>query len=352
VASLASRGFAEENAEVETNDLAAQSNIFSEGQFGSGVITFTFVPPGAFGSGNFYASEFDCWASPVVIGDLAFAYMDTQESNYKDGLLQLFANDGSTLLAFDNEDGPPGTQSGAVVAGVTVTQAGHAIFRASGMPVPNQPISPIIDYHLYSAIVDPAQSAGEAEDNGASATANPVNARLMTGSISGADVDFFKVFAPAGSRLVVIMDDDPDRDGTFTDTDLTILGVDGASILATGDTVGFVAFSIGDANGADSADNCPDVSNPGQEDSDGDGKSDACDNCPTAFNADQLDTDSDGIGDACVPPPPAGQRVDAACGTCAPGTFPVTAMLIPACLIGWRRQRRRFRAPTSKSPIG
>jgi hypothetical protein len=315
-------------------------------------------------------------------------------------LLQLFANDGSTLLAFDNEDGPPGTQSGAVVAGVTVTQAGHAIFRASGMPVPNQPISPIIDYHLYSAIVDPAQSAGEAEDNGASATANPVNARLMTGSLSGADVDFFKVFAPAGSRLVVIMDDDPDRDGTFTDTDLTILGVDGASILATGDNVGFVAFSIGDANGAgavvvptsgvhfirvthggeaqaldddyrfvvlvdgetivdrdtdgvaDSADNCPDVSNPGQEDSDGDGKSDACDNCPTAFNADQLDTDSDGIGDACVPPPPAGQRVDAACGTCAPGTFPVTAMLIPACLIGWRRQRRRFRAPTSKSPIG
>jgi subtilisin family serine protease len=75
-----------------------------------------------------------------------------------------------------------------------------------------------------------------------------------------------------------------------------------------------------DNDGIDNlADNCPDVANADQTDTDGDGIGDACDsfpldanndvdgdgisghvdNCPATPNADQLDTDSDGIGDAC-----------------------------------------------------
>jgi immune inhibitor A len=46
-------------------------------------------------------------------------------------------------------------------------------------------------------------------------------------------------------------------------------------------------------------DNCPSISNAGQEDGDGDGHGDVCDNCPSIANADQADLDSDGVGDLC-----------------------------------------------------
>ena len=67
----------------------------------------------------------------------------------------------------------------------------------------------------------------------------------------------------------------------------------------------------------DNEDNCPDIENPGQEDSDLDDVGDACDpdsdsdgdgifndldNCPDVPNQDQTDSDGDGKGDACDPP--------------------------------------------------
>ena len=71
----------------------------------------------------------------------------------------------------------------------------------------------------------------------------------------------------------------------------------------------------GDSDGdsiCDNSDNCPDVSNPGQEDCDSDGTGDVCetnsdndgipddcDNCPERFNPAQTDWDNDGLGDTC-----------------------------------------------------
>jgi len=62
----------------------------------------------------------------------------------------------------------------------------------------------------------------------------------------------------------------------------------------------------------DEVDNCPNASNPDQEDADGDGTGDVCDvdvdgdgiapeqdNCPDDPNADQSDVDNDGYGDVC-----------------------------------------------------
>ena len=46
-------------------------------------------------------------------------------------------------------------------------------------------------------------------------------------------------------------------------------------------------------------DNCPETSNPGQEDADLDTIGDVCDNCPDSANTDQSDLDGDGFGDVC-----------------------------------------------------
>jgi Thrombospondin type 3 repeat len=46
-------------------------------------------------------------------------------------------------------------------------------------------------------------------------------------------------------------------------------------------------------------DNCPFVTNPAQEDADGDALGDVCDNCPSDANPGQEDADFDGFGDVC-----------------------------------------------------
>ena len=51
------------------------------------------------------------------------------------------------------------------------------------------------------------------------------------------------------------------------------------------------------------ADNCPNVSNPQQQDGDNDGHGDACDNCPALANPGQEDANKNRTGDVCEPPP-------------------------------------------------
>jgi len=106
---------------------------------------------------------------------------------------------------------------------------------------------------------------------------------------------------------------DTDGDGVV-DSEDNCPNIANANQLNTdGDSEGNACDTDDDNDGVlDAADNCPLVANPGQEDAnsngvgdacegdmDGDGVPDATDNCPLVYNPDQADADGDGTGDAC-----------------------------------------------------
>ncbi len=86
---------------------------------------------------------------------------------------------------------------------------------------------------------------------------------------------------------------DQDEIGDLCDDD-----ADGDKILEDGAEDEVDPCESGQSAGCD--DNCPEVSNHDQQDTDADGVGDACDLCPLVPNAGQEDVDFDGVGDACA----------------------------------------------------
>jgi hypothetical protein len=112
---------------------------------------------------------------------------------------------------------------------------------------------------------------------------------------------------------------DVDGDGILNDLDNCPNVSNSAQEDSDGDGAGDVCDTDEDEDNdgvSNDVDNCPDVANAGQEDADGDNIGDVCDNqddadldgdtvpnasdnCPQVANTDQTDEDEDGVGDAC-----------------------------------------------------
>ena len=140
---------------------------------------------------------------------------------------------------------------------------------------------------------------------------------IDTGTSTGAPaIDIAGTARPQGSRFDMgayeyqLMAYDTDDDGVVDGLDNCPTVSNPGQEDSDNDTVGDACDSCpddanptqADADGddiGDVCDNCPTVSNPGQEDSDNDTIGDACDNCPDIYNPEQDDIDGDGIGDAC-----------------------------------------------------
>ena len=122
------------------------------------------------------------------------------------------------------------------------------------------------------------------------------------------------VVLPAGSASIPLEFDgvlirEHGVGGPYTLTDVTLSRPDADRAICDSGTEVYTTasyaasdFEISDPDGdavESGSDNCPNVSNPIQENSDLDSLGDACDNCPLVDNESQMDTDHDGFGDAC-----------------------------------------------------
>jgi uncharacterized repeat protein (TIGR01451 family) len=188
----------------------------------------------------------DWWVmGGASVGDLIFAYIDTTgaTSIMKDSTLNVSANDGITLIEYDDDDGP---DRSSVVAGANVTQAGDVYFMVGDF-ANNDELTP---YWIYAAVLDPAtDSMTEVEPNNTAGNATPITAfKIVNANMPGyADsYDYFSFSASAGDVIAVSMDNDPDDDVNLFPSELEILGTDGSTVLATGDNT----WEDGNAAGA------------------------------------------------------------------------------------------------------
>ena len=93
---------------------------------------------------------------------------------------------------------------------------------------------------------------------------------------------------------------DGDVFGDVCDNCPTVQNNSQLDMIDGGDGIGDACDDEDSDGTVDATDNCWDIPNPGQENSDNDSHGNACDNCPNHDNEDQeLDTDMDGVADAC-----------------------------------------------------
>ncbi len=312
--------------------------------------------------------------------ELVFAFVDTQDSNSSTDSMLWLINNSLAVLTFDNDDGPG---AASVIAGVGLGEDGNAyiVVGQSGG------VAQITPYALYHAIVNPDDGVDEAEPNDSAADAQAFSAPMISGDVSGVDVDTYAIELLAGQSLVAIVDDNPDGDAMLTDTELHIVDIDGVTILADGDDAAtgnanaagamtaaadgtyYIRVSHGgDLAGPDSdyrivvlidgeAQPAIPANLPCAADADGDGvcdDADLCDgndafgdvdndgicgdldNCPDSSNPAQTDSDGDGTGDAC-------QNAGGGCGL---GAIPLMPMMLvgAGCLRNRGRKSRRIAA--------
>jgi hypothetical protein len=154
------------------------------------------------------AGDQDYFAFEGQAGDLVFVSLDTHNAGpSQDSTLVLLDTDGTTVIEWDEDDGPTPLSSG--IAGARLPRTGTFFLRVQESG-DDQPLSA---YTLYLGTVAPHwRWEVEPNDDLVSASqAGPLNGGYLWSSDAG---DFWWFVARAGDVLSAGLDNDPDHNGT------------------------------------------------------------------------------------------------------------------------------------------
>jgi Bacterial pre-peptidase C-terminal domain len=190
-------------------------------------------------SGAITPNDVDYYSFTAPAGSRLWALVDTSPSasGNRDSLLTLFAPDGTTQLASDDDDGTgtdcDGTADNflsSAIAGEVLSAGGTYFLRVEAAFAGD----PITSYKLSVVVTTSAQA--EVESNNTAATANtivtagsPIGVRDASIGVVG-DVDFYSVVGTAGSTLLI------SADGAPTDVAVALIAPDGTTVILSVDT--------------------------------------------------------------------------------------------------------------------
>ena len=209
-------GATDTEAEAEPNDQPA----------GALPLAADLVGTGSVADGD----DLDLWAvsDAVEAGQVVYAWLDTQRSpDAAPSTLDLLSGDGATGIAQSHH--APGY--GSILAGATVPAGHDGLLLAAGAD------GPVDAYDLLALVVDADDIGDEVEPNdrfGAGTDATPVTATAMMGRVEpgSGDLDVYRFFATRGSRIAIVADEDPERDGLATDLLLLLLNPGHTQVVA------------------------------------------------------------------------------------------------------------------------
>jgi hypothetical protein len=211
--------------ESEPNDEPAQANAL------------TLVNGCQSASGSITSGDSDYFSFSAPAGARVWALVDTAPSpdGSNDSVLTLFAPNGTTVLAEDDDDGTGTDCDGTVdnpfssaIAGEVLPTAGTYFLRVQGFFT-----DPVASYKLIVTVTSSSQS--EVESNDLALTANPIVTAVSPigvrdGAISSvSDVDFYSVAATAGSTLFIGVDENP------ADVVVDLIQPDGTTVILSVD---------------------------------------------------------------------------------------------------------------------
>jgi len=202
------------NVEIEPNDTPVSGTVLTLSPNLSRGIGGSIGSPG----------DVDYYRVQATAGHRLWASLDTGLSSEvppfsRDSLLQVYAPDGTTLLESDDDDGTANgrdytIESGqaSVIGGLALPTTGVYLVRVSA----KSPAAQIAPYTLLlglTSFMNPEQEPNDTPPN-----SQPGDGVIDATLSSASDVDYYNLNVLDAGHPFVVVDGDPERDGTGTDT--------------------------------------------------------------------------------------------------------------------------------------